>query len=234
MPAEEIGTLAQKVLGLLNERSRLIASGVKETALTILKLDRQIANARLAEQAATGSQQGLSNLPRSIAGSAAGPLAGAGSFMPPVGSFVTPELAGQFPEMNRILNAPSPLDLALTQLLPSIFGAGGGLPNAQQVPGGLSPLPEMSPTPGGRAPMPTASQPVRFLPGQQQGSKFPGSPMDQQLPGGGTRQPAPPAGTLPVPSGPQRNPRPKPNWSSSWWPTPKKPKPATGPKARRV
>ena len=197
MPAEEIGTLAQKVLQLLNERSRLIAAGLDETALTILKLDKQIATARMAQQAATGSQQGLSNLPPSIAGSAAGPLAGAGSFMPPVGSFVTPELAEQFPGMNRILNAPSPLDLALTQLLPSIFGQGGGLPTS-------SPTSEV-PSRLAATESPTSSvQGARFLP---------------------------PAGILPVPSGPQRNPRPKPR------PTPRpkpKPKPTPRSKARRV
>jgi hypothetical protein len=33
--------------------------------------------------------------------------------------------------------------------------------------------------------------PVRFLPGQQQGSQAPGSPMGQRLPGGGTRRPSP-------------------------------------------
>ena len=220
MPAEEIGTLAQKVLQLLNERSRLIAAGLDETALTILKLDKQIATARMAQQAATGSQQGLSNLPPSIAGSAAGPLAGAGSFMPPVGSFVTPELAEQFPGMNRILNAPSPLDLALTQLLPSIFGQGGGLG------GGPEPTPVVPQDRGGGQGM-TMMPSGRMLPRELVSQLWAGQSAQQG--GGPPMRFLPPAGTLPVPSGPQRNPRPKPK------PTPRpKPKPAPRPKARRV
>ena len=142
MPAEEVGTLAQKVLSLLNERSRLIASGVKETALTILKLDKQIAIAKLAQQAATGSQRGM------------GPGAGGGMFAFGLPSFTQEQgmgISGGRPG-GELMNE-GPLGQLLAQLLPSIFGAGGGLPNAQQVPG------------GGQMQMPGVSGgPLQFLP----------------------------------------------------------------------
>ena len=226
----EIGSLDRAILTAQNKLSQLLSLlAPGETDNVAIRMARNaVDKAKLAKQAATGSQQGLSNLPRSIAGSAAGPLAGAGSFMPPVGSFVTPELAEQFPGMNRILNAPSPLDLALTQLLPSIFGRGAGQAQTGLQPyqqestyGNLPPgvaIPFSSPpisggmTPGGRQPMPTATSPVRFLPNVQ-GSKAYGTPMDIKLPGGGTRPP--------VPQGPKPTPR-------------SKPKPAPGSRARRV
>ena len=175
------GSLGQEVLRLLNEAARLEAAGLKGS-LAWLQNAQALKAAQLAEQAATGSQQGIANVFRQGAGVAGGGLSGVGSFMPDPASFLTPEFSAQHPEMAGILNAPSLLDQGLAAIF-GLFGRGdGGLPNAQQVPGGFSPLPEMGPQ-GDRAPMPTASQPVRFLPGQQQGSQFPGSPQGPTLPG---------------------------------------------------
>ena len=181
MPAEEVGSLAQAVLKAYNKLAELKASGAGQLAIRVA--ENALEKAKLAQQAATGSQQGIANVFRQGAGVAGGGLSGVGSFMPDPASFLTPEFSAQHPEMAGILNAPSLLDQGLAAIF-GLFGRGdGGLPNAQQVPGGFSPLPEMSSTPGGRAPMPTAAQPVRFLPGQPQGSQFPGSPQGPMLPG---------------------------------------------------
>ena len=223
MPAEEVGSLAQAVLKAYNKLAELKASGAGQLAIRVA--ENALEKAKLAQQMATGSQQGVADIFRQGAGAAGGGLSGVGSFMPDPASFLTPEFSAQYPEMAGILNAPSLLDQGLAAIF-GLFGRGdGGLPNAQQVPGGgpmmqssPSPLPSIGLTPGGRAPMPTASQPVRFLPSQPQGSQFPGSSMDRQLPGGGTRRPAP--------QGPRR-----PSLSAS---APKpKPKPRSGPGRRR-
>ena len=215
MPAEEVGSLAQAVLKAYNKLAELKASGAGQLAIRVA--ENALEKAKLAQQMATGSQQGMANVFRQGAAAVGG--GGAAS----EAGFITPAalgnlaggagligaggllLGGSIPsqqQTQQMLQNPSPTWGELGQQLLSWLGQGGGQMQQPGVAGGFSPLPEMSSTPGGRAPMPTASQPVRFLPSQQQGSQFPGSPMDQQLPGGGTRRPAP--------QGPKRPPAPKP------------------------
>lgn len=119
MPAQEIGSLAQAVLNAYNNLSRLRQSGAGPVA--IRAATQLLKQAQLAQQAATGSQQGL--------GTVAG--ATASRFMP---AFGPPQIsleqgialgnkggtAAQGTPMNF-----GPIGRLFASILPSVFGQSG-------------------------------------------------------------------------------------------------------------
>ena len=152
MPAEEIGTLAQAVLKAYNKLAELRSSGAGQLAIKVA--ENALEKAKLAQQAATGSQQGM------------GPGAGGGMFAFGLPSFTQEQgmgISGGRPG-GELMNE-GPLGQLLAQFLPSIFGAGGGLPNAQQVPGGGNQYAEsmmnrMGNRLGSAGPQPISTQPI--------------------------------------------------------------------------
>ena len=204
MPAE-IGILDRAILTAQNKLSQLLSLAAPgEGDNVAIRIARNaVEKAKLAKQAAVGSQQGMAKF---FGQSAAGAVGGSPTLLPGVGADIN--------FINQMMGLPhqeTPVETALSLLsqnLPNVpstianfpslgelagfYGFGAAPSGGQMMQPGLSPLPAKGLTPGGRAPMPTAAQPVRFLPGQQQGSQFPGSPMGQRLPGGGQRpQPVP-------------------------------------------
>jgi hypothetical protein len=187
MPAEEIGSLAQKVLSAYNKLAELKASGAGPLAIRIA--ENVLEKAKLAQQAATGSQQGLGLLSRGGGGALAnaaipiniwepgfglgGPQSGTEAN--PFGPGGTPLSFGLEQLANLFLQGGSrggAVNLSpAAQLTPQPpLGVGGGGQGMTRVPSGPM-LPEgpfgrlfagqQGGPPGGRG-----ASPVRFLPNQ--------------------------------------------------------------------
>ena len=115
---QDIGSLAQEVLNWYNKLSQLRTSGAGRIAIKAAEYG--LKQAKLAQQAATGSQRGLTQLiGRGIGGGSS--LAGIST--PDFASYLTPQISAQYPGMARIINAPSPLDLLVKGIIDTMSAA---------------------------------------------------------------------------------------------------------------